>query len=80
MRSAFAAFVVVWCTQLYLKGRASERAVVAGSGGGESKEDSPEEEDLFSDENYPIKDQYGFTDGAFKMVLSAVTHIYIHCF
>lgn len=54
---------MLWCGQLYLK-KAEKDARAATS-----TSEAMQEEDLFSDKNYAIKNNYGLTNGAFKMVL-----------
>lgn len=69
----FATFVVMWMSQLYFKKTAkpAKDTEAAKENDDVPKEGSEEEdEDLFSDQDYPIKDNYGFTDGAFKMVIT----------
>lgn len=68
MRVGFITLVAVWTTQLYFKKRGREEKLKQKN---ESNSDEQEEEgddDLFSDQDYQIKDNYGITDGAFKMV------------
>ena len=82
LRFGFATLVVVWVSQLYYKKKANE-AKGAAAAAIESNDDAnegseeEEEEDLFSDQDYPIKDNYGFTDGAFKMVIIIFLYVEI---